>query len=118
MESPQEIEVWYVLPALRKALAEEMLKLGMTQKDIAVKLHVTESAISQYIKSKRATEMKFPADIKKMIAQSAKRISAHDSGILKETQTLCNQIRSKDLLCKLHKRHSKADLKNCKVCGK
>ena len=118
MDSPQEIEVWYVLPALRRALAEEMLKLGISQKAIAGKLHVTEAAISQYIKSKRATEMKFPADIKKLITQSAKRITEQDSGILKETQALCNQIRSKELLCKLHKKHSKADLKNCKVCGK
>ncbi len=115
MESPQEIEVWYVLPALRKALAEEMLKLGMKQKEIAEKLHVTGAAVSQYIKSKRAADIKFPQQLKGAIADSAKRI-AKSGNALTETQRLCTLIRTKGLLCKIHKTHTKCNLKNCDAC--
>lgn len=115
MESPQEIEVWYVLPALRKALAEELLKLGLKQKEIAEKLHVTGAAVSQYIKSKRAADIKFPQQLKGAISDSAKRIAKSGSAP-KETQKLCTLIRTRGLLCKIHKRHTKSNLKNCEAC--
>lgn len=115
MESPQEIEVWYVLPALRKALAGEMLKLGLKQKEIAAKLHVTESAVSQYLKSKRATEVKFTPELKNAIQTSAKKL-AKEADVLTETQKLCALIRTKGLLCKVHRKHTKCNLKNCRVC--
>ncbi|MFH0752551.1 MAG: helix-turn-helix domain-containing protein [archaeon] len=115
MESPQEVEVWYVLPALRKALAEEMLKLGLKQKEIAEKLHVTGAAISQYLKSKRAANIKFPQKIRKAIQISAKSIAKSDA-VMAETQKLCTLIRKHGLLCKIHKRHTKCDLKKCEVC--
>jgi len=117
MESPQEIEVWYILPSLRKALAEEMLKMGLKQKDIASKLHVTNSAVSQYIKSKRATNVKFTPDIRKLISSSAYRIVNAKANVLVEIQKLCTKIRSNGFLCKIHKKHSKCNLKNCKVCN-
>ncbi len=117
MESPQEIEVWYVLPALRRALSEEMLKLGLKQKDIAARLHVTAAAVSQYLKSKRANELSFPASIKKAVQSSAKKV-AKDSNPNAEIQRLCRIIRAEGLLCKLHRKHSDLELKSCNVCGK
>ena len=32
---PQEIEVWYVLPAIRKQLALELIKQGLTQSQVS-----------------------------------------------------------------------------------
>lgn len=115
MESPQEMEVWYVLPALRKALAEELMKMGMKQKDIAARLHVTSAAISQYLKSKRAIGLKFPQPIRKAITASARKI-AKAGNSLAETQKLCALIRTKGLLCKIHRKHTSHNIKNCKVC--
>ena len=50
----QELEVWYILPAIRKAFAIEMIRQGIPQKRIAVLLGVTSAAISQYKNDKRA----------------------------------------------------------------
>jgi len=64
---PQEVEVWYVLPALRRELAKMMKtktvpRVGedgkkkehkITQKEIAKMLGVTEPAITQYLLKKK-----------------------------------------------------------------
>ena len=55
MELPQEIELWYVIPSLRKALVTVLKKKGMKQKDIAPLLGISEPAVSQYMKDKRAS---------------------------------------------------------------
>ncbi|MFH1328275.1 MAG: hypothetical protein ABIH76_05470, partial [Candidatus Bathyarchaeota archaeon] len=57
--TPQEIEVWYVLPALRREFAKAFLETGMKQKDIAKIMEINEPAISQYLKAKRAKEFQF-----------------------------------------------------------
>ena len=57
---PQEIEVWYLLPALRREIALELInKYKFSQREISEILGITESAVSQYLKSKRANELKF-----------------------------------------------------------
>ena len=57
---PQEIEVWYVLPALRREYAKVLIKEHkLSQKGVAEILQVTESAISQYLTGKRASKVKF-----------------------------------------------------------
>lgn len=116
MDSPQEIEVWYVLPALRKAIAEELLRLGLKQTEIAKKLDVTEAAISHYIKSKRAAELKFSGDVKLKISQAAKRIANSQADLMEELQKLCSTVKNQGLLCRVHKKHSKSDLKSCRIC--
>ena len=64
---PQEVEVWYVLPAIRRELAKVMKtktvqradedgdkkEHKITQKEIAKMLGVTEPAITQYLLRKR-----------------------------------------------------------------
>ena len=50
---PQEIEVWYIIPAVRRELAKSMVKIGLKQKQIAVTLGITEAAVSQYLKLDR-----------------------------------------------------------------
>jgi predicted transcriptional regulator len=64
---PQEVEVWYVLPAIRRELAKvmktklvtrknedgEMVDHKITQKEIARMLGVTEPAITQYLLKKK-----------------------------------------------------------------
>ena len=54
LKHPQEIEVWYVLPAIRKELVVTLKEKNLTQKKIAEFLNITEAAVSQYIKQKRA----------------------------------------------------------------
>jgi len=117
MESPQEIEVWYILPAIRRQFAMEMKRLGLKQREIALKLNVTEAAISQYIKSKRAKEVAFPKEIKKQIRKSTKLIIRKPEFLLRETQRILESIKEIMLLCELHKKYCKVP-EGCCVCLK
>ena len=58
---PQEIEVWYIIPALRREFASILKEKGFPQKQIAEKLKLTESAVSQYLKLKRAKDLEVAA---------------------------------------------------------
>lgn len=117
MDLPQEIEVWYVIPALRKELAKALLELSLTQKQIAAKLGLTEPAVSQYLKGKRGGDIKFSPAVMMRVKASAKKIvdSKAKSASLKEIQRICRYLRQREHLCKIHKSLNK-DLKNCRVC--
>ena len=82
---PQEIEVWYILPAIRKQLAAKLVDSGMSQKEVAKLMQLTEAAISQYKKLKRAKENIFNPEIDREIEKSVKEI-------LKDTDKAKKQI--------------------------
>ena len=47
---PQEIEVWYVIPAIRKQLAKALVgEHKLPQKQVADIMGVSSAAISQYL---------------------------------------------------------------------
>ncbi|MDD5331598.1 MAG: helix-turn-helix domain-containing protein [Candidatus Nanoarchaeia archaeon] len=117
MKTRQEMEVWYTLPALRKQLTLELKQLGLTQTEIAKILCVRPSAISQYVKNKRATQFNFPENIKKEIKKSAKNLKEKKCGLIEELNRLCLIIRKGGHLCTIHKAQE-PELKNCKVCLK
>jgi predicted transcriptional regulator len=52
MKPPCELIVWYVIPTIRAELAKEMIKLGLSQKEVSERLGITQSAVSQYVKDK------------------------------------------------------------------
>jgi hypothetical protein len=116
MDTPQEIEVWYILPALRRQLAVEMKQKGLKQNEMAKIMHVTESAISQYFKSKRAREVEFTENLKKEIRSSAEELIRDNSLFMQELQKLLALTKKELLLCKIHKCHCNLP-ENCEVCG-
>ncbi len=109
---PQEIEVWFVLPAIRRELAKSMINYGLTQKKIAERLGVTDAAISQYMNSKRAKEIEFDQELNKKIKESAKRITDSKYNLIEEIQEICDLFKKRKLMCKLHKKHGAT----CKIC--
>lgn len=115
MDMPQELEVWYVIPALRKAFAELMLKKGLKQKEIAEKLDLAKSAVSQYLKSQRGTDLKFDKKMLKRIEKSVGNILENKSTVKEEIIQLCNIIKKEGTLCCFHKLKDK-NLKKCEVC--
>ena len=116
METPQEIEVWYVLPAIRRELARSMKSSGKTQKEIAKLLGITEPAVSQYLHKKRARDLHLGKNIKAAIQKSVKKILSKKEA-MGEMQKILDQINEERVVCKMHKdRHS--ELKNCEVCFK
>jgi predicted transcriptional regulator len=122
MELPQEIELWYVIPAIRKALVTELKKHNLKQKEIAPLLGITESAISQYTKDKRAAHCydafnKSPLESE--IKESAKKIinqkSPDPTVAIKEINRLCNFIKKNKIICDIHRKQNKS-LKSCDIC--
>lgn len=114
---PQEIEVWYVIPAIRRELTKALLKAGLTQKRVAELLEVTEPAISQYLKLKRAKQVAFDREILSEIEKSAKKIIKHPVCVMAEIQKLCFMIKRRGLLCKLHVTFGNAPTQ-CSACLK
>ena len=92
---PQEIEVWYIIPSIRKELAKKLQELKMNQKEIAEAMGVTPSAINQYFKNKRAKVVEFDEKTTKEIEESAKRIKSKKICSIHEIQKICNSIRKK-----------------------
>ncbi|MBW2969603.1 hypothetical protein KY309_00970 [Candidatus Woesearchaeota archaeon] len=105
---PQEIEVFYVIPALRRELAVCMKGSGKSQKVIAGLLGVTEAAVSHYFSSKRASQLKFGSNLKKEIFESAARIS-DELSLMREMQRLLQLARVERVVCS----HCSKD---CDVC--
>ncbi len=111
---PQEVEVFYILPAIRSRMASALKEQGMSQKVIAKLLCVQESTISQYLNSKRAADVKFNESINKEVSAAVKRIKTK-SDLVRETQNILAMVRSEKILCKVHE--SVANLpEGCDVC--
>ena len=114
IKMPQELEVWYIIPAIRREFAKSMVRKGLTQKKIAGKLGVTEAAVSQYMRSKRAADIKFKDDVTREINVSVDSI-IEGGCVVKETQRICDLCKTNLTLCELHKKYG-APSENCKVC--
>lgn len=111
---PQEVEVFYVLPAIRRELATAMKATGKKQKDIAKLLCVKESTISQYMSEKRASGMKFNEKIQKAAIEAATGISDRVT-LIDATQKLLALIREEKSLCGFHMDIAGLP-KSCNVC--
>lgn len=115
MEMPQELEVWYVLPAIRRELTKGLLKVGLKKSQIAKKLNITKSAVSQYLKEKRGNEFIFNKKINMELKEAIKNLISNKTTPLFEIQRICNLVKTEHILCKFHKTKNPS-LKNCEVC--
>ena len=115
-QHPQEIEVWYILPAIRRKLVLALKEKGKAQKEIAKLLNITEAAVSQYTNKKRGTEISFPAEVKDFIKKSAEKIVDSESAF-HQIQIINEFIKKSKALCQLHAQ-IEGDLKGCDVCYK
>lgn len=114
---PQEIEVWYIIPALRRELAKVLTtEHNLSQKEVAKLLGVTEAAISQYIKAKRAKEVVFPSNLQKEIRDAARHIIKDPKTVLYEMNRLCTETRKSKVICDVHYKHDKGLSQGCEVC--
>ena len=77
-----------------------MLKKGLKQVEIAKKLGIGESAVSLYLKSKRAAKIKFDKEIDKELDKAVENI-LKGKNVIKQIQLLCNKIRKTRLICKI-----------------
>lgn len=114
---PQEIEVWYLIPSIRKELAEILINNhGLSQKKTAKILGMTEAAISQYIKSKRGSELKFSSSDSEKIKKSARGIIKNPENTMKIIYNLSNSLKKSKAICELHKSHDNSVSEDCNIC--
>ena len=116
---PQEIEVRYILPAIRRELARIFIKEhNLNQKEAARLLGLTEAAVSQYQHSKRAKEVVFSESVIEEIKKSAEKIKSDKNPrqkLIGEMYRISNLTKVRQILCDLHRSQSK-ELENCNVC--
>lgn len=115
-QMPQEIEVWYIIPAIRRELAKSMVELGLTQKQVADKMELTEAAVSQYLSSKRAKEVSFSNAVLNEIEKSAERIVKNKENVVSEMVRLVNLTSVKHVMCDLHKKQDLNLPNGCNIC--
>ena len=116
---PQEIEVRYILPAIRREIARILIEEHkFSQKETAKILGLTEAAISQYQHSKRAKDVVFSDKIVDEIKKSADKIVEDKNNkqrLIAEIYRISNLISVKHILCDIHRSQSK-DLESCNIC--
>ncbi|MBN1792856.1 transcriptional regulator [Candidatus Woesearchaeota archaeon] len=113
---PQEIAVWYLIPAIRRELSKELIKKGITQKKISRLLGVTEAAVSQYIKKKRAEGLKFSKAEQIKIEKTATSILKDEANSRKQIYNLSHELMGTKAVCRLHRSHDKTLKSNCTIC--
>ena len=114
---PQEIEVWYLIPALRREFTRMFIRdYGLTQKQTAEILGITEAAVSQYLRLKRANHISFSKKESAQIKNSADEIMENPETLIKNLYNLCVSLRESKVICKLHKSHDKSIPNDCDVC--
>lgn len=94
MESPCQKIVWNVLPAIRAAIAAELVRCGTSQVEAARMLGMAPSAVSQYLSGKRGYRIEFEGDVKQSIAGLARDLQAKkDLDLTERTCSICRQLR-------------------------
>jgi hypothetical protein len=95
---PQEIEVWYVIPAIRRELAGFLTKKhGLSYDKAANALGITKAAISQYNNNKRAGKVKLHPRVYKEVEKSANKIFKNKEKTVKEILRVLKFMRDKKL---------------------
>ncbi len=116
---PQEIEVRYIIPAVRGKLAHVLIEEAkVSQKEVAKLLGLTEGAISQYVHGKRGNEVVFSESVMDEIRKSARLIvkgKGNRKDVLTEILRICKLATVKQILCDIHRKRSKG-LETCTIC--
>ena len=117
-----EIVAQYVLPTMRALIAKKLMeKYKLTQQNAALKLGLTQSAISQYMRNLRGSKIKNiekDENINKEIEIFVDRIASGELNSLTRLDSfcsICKTIRRKKLLCDIHMKVF-PDIKDCRIC--
>ena len=111
-----------LLPTIRALIAKELIeKYKFTQQNAASKLGLTQSAISQYLRNLRGSNIKIlekDKEVNKQIENFASRIASGEldsSNSLIPFCNICKNIRKSKLLCSIHKK-AFPELEDCRIC--
>jgi predicted transcriptional regulator len=124
MKTTCELMTSLALPSIRARIAKIAIEEhGMKQKDVAHRLGLTEAAVSQYLRKKRAdpdTREGQLNHIKKMIDDTSRKLAEgelSDFDLMRAYCKMCLSLRSSQTLCEMHKiREPKLVKENCSIC--
>lgn len=92
--------VWDVLPAIRAAIAEELMNCGLSQQEIAKELDMAPSAVSQYLSKKRGYRIVLEDDVKESIRKLAEDMKAKRvDDLASRICSICKQLRDEEQQC-------------------
>jgi len=112
---PQEIEVWYIIPAIRRDMAICFSREhGISYDNIAQMMGLTKAAISMYVSGKRARRIKMHPEALEEIKKSCKLIVNEKSSVIKEILRVLDVIKKKKLHCELCGDIIEGELHNCR----
>jgi len=114
---PQDMQVRYLFPLLRKETAKELHKKGLKQKEISQIMGLTEAAVSQYLNDKRGKELKLSADEKKIIEKEIPKLLKNKKNYSEWLFNISKKIGVPLYLCKIHRSIEDVPAK-CKLCEK
>jgi hypothetical protein len=101
MKVPCQTIVWDVLPAIRAAIAEELVNLGISQQETALLLGMAPSAISQYLSKKRGYRVEFEDDVKNAIKSIALDLSKGEvTDLSQRVCSICTMLQDNDSGCR------------------
>ena len=114
---PQEIQVRYVLPALRGELAKALVAdEGMSQREAAMILGMTEGAISLYLNGKRGNNVILGAELAAEVRKAAGAVMENKGALMGELIRLSNHEKALELMCRMHKESFPKTMKGCNIC--
>lgn len=113
---PQEVEVYIILPAIRRELSIRMKNKGVEQKEIARRLCVTAAAVSQYLSDKRGqADFEFPESMSAEFDSAADSIS-DEASMRTKIQHLLRLVLDSNVTCQVHRKVSAEVPQDCLVC--
>lgn len=112
---PQEIEVWYVIPAIRREISKCLIKdYSLSYEKIGKILDISKAAVSQYVKNKRASKIKLHEKASGQVMVSCQRLAKKESDAITEIKKILSYIRDKRLPCEVCGKIDEGILKDCK----
>lgn len=97
MDLPCQKIVWDVIPAIRAALAEELVGMGVSSLQASKLLGIAPSAVSQYLSKKRGYRIEFESEVReelKLLAEDLKDGRVKD--LTSRMCAICKIIRTDD----------------------
>jgi uncharacterized protein len=101
MQAPCQKIVWDVLPAIRAAIAVELVKCGVSQIEASKMLEIAPSAVSQYISGKRGYRIEFDDAAKQSIERLAQDLKEGKvENLVARICDICRQLREGEDQCR------------------
>jgi hypothetical protein len=101
MKLPCETIVWDILPNIRSELAKKLSEKGLSQKEIAKKLDITQAAVSQYVNKKRGYGVEFKRDAVSAIEKLVEDMIKGDVNLTPRICEICMKVRAERTVCGL-----------------